>query len=419
MPAIGDIKVTEIIDSKGGDAIDVTVILSDGARGTASVSTLHERHLPSAVGGQEPINNKPVKNDEPPPEITIIEEIKPSLVGGENYNQQQLDKKLADLDGTPEMSRLRPTTMIVISMAFAKASAYSLNMPLYRYLQFISHHDELTTKMPIPAFTMIDGGKNANFMIDMEEFLVVPASFKSFHESLQIGITMHDALKTLLSKENLMPIVGEKGGFGPFLSTNEDGFSLIKQAIESINLRLGYDVYLGLDVNANSFFRDNHYKIKDRSLPLTSSELQSIYEDFCEKYHVLYLEDPMAKSDFEGWANLYRATNQDTILAGDYLTSSNPYLLQEALGKKALNAIVIKPVQAGTVTEALAVAEVAKTAGIKTIVSDRTSETNETFLADFAVAAETDYVKFGGPVRGERVAKYNRLLEIEKELTTA
>lgn len=267
--------------------------------------------------------------------------------------------------------------------------------------------------MPVPSFTMIDGGKNANFTLEMQEFIIIPASFKPFRESIMLGTTFHAALRELLVKENLIPLVGEKGGFGPVLATNEDALQLLKEVTESLNIRLGYDLYLGIDVSAQSVYKDKRYKIKDAAISMNSIEFATFLEQASKKYHILYLEDAMAFDDTEGWQALYKMLNLRSVIAGDYLTATDPIKLQHAVTNEMMNAIVIKPDQIGTVSEALAVSEMARAAGIKLVVSDSTGETTDTFLADFAIAIDADYIRFGAPVRGERVAKYNRLLEID------
>jgi enolase len=417
MPTIRQVRAQEILDSRGIPAIEVSVYLDNGIFGVASSAT--EFSTPATgVSDSWDHDEKRFQGNGLLQAINTIEKIiQPRLIGIEATNQTGVDKILLEIDGTSTKSKIGANTMISTSMAVAIAASYSQQIPLYRHLlNLLKKPENAPVKLPLPCFTMIDGGKNANFMIDMQEFMMIPASFKTFRESLEMGLALHNLMKYMLLKENLAPFVGEKGGFAPLLSTNEDALSLIKQAAEQQNFRLGYDLYLGIDVTAGNMYRDKRYKLKDRSMTLTAAELVTMYDDFSKKYHLLYLEDPMANDDVDGWTAVYKLLNQNLVIAGDYFTATNPLRLQMALGKGTINAMVIKASQAGTVTETLAVAEMAKAAGLKLIVSDRSGETGTTFIADLAVAIGADYAKFGAPVRGERVAKYNRLMQIEKEI---
>ncbi len=419
MAAIQRVFAREIIDSRGIPALEVSVLLDDGTVGIASSAT--EFNSPSSgVVDIWDHDEKRYQGNGLLQAINIVEKnIQPKLLGIESTQQAVIDKTLLDLDGTPNKSKLGANTMISTSMAVTSAAAQSQKIPIYRHLMhLLQKADNLPIKVPLPCFTMIDGGKNANFMIDMQEFVMIPASFKTFKDSLEMGMALHNLMKYMLLKENLAPFVGEKGGFAPLLSTNEDALSLIKQATEQQNFRLGYDLYLGIDITAGNMYRDKRYKLKDRSMSLTATELVTYYDDLARKYHILYLEDPMANDDVDGWTAIYKMLNTSLILAGDYFTATNPYRLQMALAKGTINALVVKLSQAGTVTETLAVSEMAKAAGLKLVVSDRSGETSTTFSADLAIAIQADYVKFGAPVRGERVAKYNRLLQIDKDISS-
>ncbi len=414
MGKIKDIFGTEIFDSRGIPAIEVTVVTDDGFQASASSAT-DTNPLKDGIKDLRDINDQRYKGYGQLQTIHVIDSvIKPKLLGKDTYNQREIDKLLISLDPTPEKRTVGGNTLLSTSIAVAKIASMGMGKPLFSYLHTIIDGNEI--KLPTPFFTIIDGGEHAHFSTDFQEFLIVPGSFKSYDESLLLGISIHDGVKDILLRENILPFVGEKGGFGPLLSTNEDAFILISQALEMLNIRLGYDVYLGINCFANSFMKEGYYKLKDRSASLHTSELVEYYKDLAERYHILYFEDPLADTDLEGWLSLFMALNTDAIISGDYYTGSNPLKIQTALDKKTINGIVIKPSFIGTVTESLAVASIAKLAGLKIIVSDRTGETDDTFLADFAVAIGADYVSFGAPVRGERVAKYNRLLKIEKEL---
>ena len=231
-----------------------------------------------------------------------------------------------------------------------------------------------------------------------------------------MGVSLYNALKESLIRSSFTTLTGDEGGFSPAFATNEDALIVIKQAIGASSYRLGYDVFMGIDAAANNFYNDRQYQIKDKAMSLSQNELIAFYKDMVKMYNILYLEDAFSEDDWEGWSALSQKVGQDAIVVGDDLTVTNPYRLQMAVDKKAIGGIIIKPNQIGTVIEALAVVEAARAVGIKIAVSHRSGETNDDFIADFAVAISADYVKFGAPARGERVAKYNRLLEIESQL---
>lgn len=416
MAKIKQIIAREILNSKGEPTIESTVILTDGAVGISSVpaGTSVGKYEATYMfdNDQERYQGKGVLKA-----IEVIEKlIAPALLGMESLNQQQVDKKMIDLDGTSSKSKLGANSILSVSIAVAKASAKSNVVPLFLYLRQLLGKDGTDLKIPVPCFNVINGGKHGDGRIDFQEFLVIPASSKSFHDSLELGSTVYLSLKKNLEQNNLSTLTGLEGGFSPKISTNQDALLLIKQSIEEANLRMGFDMFIGLDAASNNFFQEGKYVLKDKSITLTAQDLISFYKTVDEQYHLLYLEDGLSQDDWAGWQLLYSALSSQTMIAGDDLIATNPIRLQEALQKKAISAVIIKPNQIGTVIEALAVSEMAKQAGIKVIVSHRSGDTNDDFIADFAVAVSADYTKFGAPVRGERVAKYNRLLSIEKQL---
>ena len=273
--------------------------------------------------------------------------------------------------------------------------------------------------MPTPMFNVINGGLHSESgTMDFQEFLVIPASSKSFSESLEIGTNIYFSLKKTLLNNNLSTLIADEGGFSPKLATNQDALIALKQSIEATNLRIGFDVFLGMDTAASNLLSENKYHIKDKSIALSSNDLIDFYEFLNKDYHFLYLEDGLAEDDWDGWTQLCARLSQQTIIVGDDITVTNPLRLQTAIAKKAITGILIKPNQIGSVIETLAVIEMAKQAGLKVIVSHRSGETNDDFVADLAVAVSADYCKFGAPQRGERIAKYNRLLQIEQQLKT-
>jgi enolase len=416
MAKIKQISAREILNAKGNPTVETTVILSDGATGIASSPT------GTSVGKYEAVDLK--DNDQSRYQglgvlnaiMNIDKLIAPNLIGMDASRQQEIDKKMIDLDATPNKSRLGANATLSVSMAVAKASARSSVLPLFLYLREFIKKESLPLKIPTPLFNLINGGKHAEDNFDFQEFLVIPATSKSYEESLKMATDIYNSLRKNIETNNLSTLVGDEGGFSPKLATNQDALLLLKRSIDSINLRVGFDVFFGLDTASNSFYSQNEYHIKDKTSSLSAKDLIAFYKILNEQYHFLYLEDGLAEDDWDNWSELCKELSSQTLIVGDDLTATNPYRLQNALAKKAITGIVIKPNQIGTVIEALAVVEMARQAGLKITVAHRSGETNDDFIADFAVAVSADYVKFGAPVRGERVAKYNRLLQIQNQL---
>ncbi|OGH11478.1 MAG: phosphopyruvate hydratase [Candidatus Levybacteria bacterium RIFCSPLOWO2_01_FULL_36_13] len=417
MAKIKTISAREILNSKGEPTIETTVILSDGAVGISSVPS------GTSIGKYEALELR--DNDEKRFEgkgvLNAVNNVQkyifPAISGMEASNLSVVDKKLIELDGTSNKQKLGANSILSVSIAVAKAAAKSSVLPTFLYLREFTKK-EAEIKVPTPSFNILNGGKHGDGNIDFQEFLAIPASSKTYSEGLMHGINVYSSLKKTIQQNNLSTLTGLEGGFSPKLASNQDGLLLIKQAIEAINLRLGFDMFIGLDPAANEFYLEGNYRIKDKATALSSKELIEFYTMLNSQYHLLYLEDGLAEDDWGGWQELYTTMSKDTLIVGDDLIASNPFRLQEAIQKNTIGGVVIKPNQIGTVIEALAVCEMAKQAGLKVTVSHRSGETTDDFIADFAVAAGADYVKFGAPVRGERVAKYNRLLAIEKQIAS-
>jgi enolase len=416
MAKIKQITAREILNAKGNPTIEATVILSDGATGIASCPT------GTSVGTYEAIDLK--DNDQTRFQgqgvlnaiLNIQKEIAPNLIGMDASKQQEIDKKMIDLDGTPNKSRLGANATLSVSMAVAKASAKSSVLPLYLYLREFIKKENLSLRIPTPLFNVINGGKHAEDNFDFQEFMIIPATSKTFEESLKMAGDIYNSLRKNIETNNLSTLIGDEGGFSPKLASNQEALLLLKRSVESANLRLGFDVFFGMDVASNNFYSQNAYHIRDKSGSLSAKDLIAFYRMLNEQYHFLYLEDGLAEDDWDNWTQLCSELSGETLIVGDDLTTTNPYRLQTALQRKAITGIIIKPNQIGTVIEALAVVEMARENGLKITVSHRSGETNDDFIADFAVAVSADYVKFGAPARGERVAKYNRLLQISAQL---
>lgn len=416
MAKIKQILAREILNSKGIPTVEATVVLNDGSIGTSScpcgtsvgeheaaeLRDNDEKHY-HGQGAQKAVEN-------------ITSQIAPHLVGLEADRQQEIDKIMIELDGTQNKARLGANAILPVSMSVAKAAAASSVLPLFLYLREFIKKENLALKIPTPAFNLINGGKHARGSLDFQEFLLIPATSKPYSESLEIGVSIYKALGKILESKGLSTLTGDEGGYSPSVSNNQEAFSLLKQTVDTTSVKLEFDAFFGLDAASSNFFSDKKYFIKDRTSGLSPNEIISYYEELNKNYHLLYIEDPLSQDDWESWPELCSRLSQSTIIAGDDLIATNPYRLQMALNKKAITGIVVKPNQIGTVIETLAVVEIAKESGLKTIVSHRSGETNDDFIADFAVAVSADYVKFGAPARGERIAKYNRLLQIENQM---
>lgn len=416
MAKIKEILASEILNAKGFPTVEATVVLNDGKIGVASCS------MGETIGHYEALelrdhDEKLFEGQGVVKSVTNIRNIiAPRLVGKEAEHQQEIDKIMIDLDGTQNKSRLGANAMITVSMAVAKAAAESSVLPLFLYLRQFIKKDHGPMRIPVPIFNLINGGNNQFNFSDFHEFLIIPASSKPYTESIQIGEVVHRQLKKILETKTSETFSDYEEGFTFKLKTNKEAFSYIKQAAEDAHVRLGFDVFMGLNSRASGFFKDGKYLISDIPTALSSSDLVNYYEELNRNIHLLYLEDALSEDDWDGWKLLFEKLSPTTIIAGGDLIATNPYRLQMALDKRTVNGIVIKPGQVGTVIESLAIAEAARETGLKIIVSHRGRETNDDFLSDFSVAVAADYIKIGSIARGENIAKYNRLLQIDSQL---
>lgn len=405
----------EILNSKGYPTIEATVFLDNGITALAScptgtsVSNYEAKEVrdndPKRFGGYGEL--KAVEN--------INSKISPELVNLDPTLQADIDKILLKIDGTNDKSNLGVNSILPVSIAVMKAGAKSVNLPLYAYIRHFTSLGNVPFKIPSPGFNVINGGKHAGNNLDFQEFLLIPASSMPYKDALNMAVSIYQTLKKALKEKGVSTLVGDEGGFGPSFHTNRDALIMLSEAISTSNYRINYDVFLGLDVAANNFHQDGTYLIKDKDNSMTTEELVTVYEGLNAEYNLYYLEDPFGEDDWEGWEKLNNV-NSNTIIVGDDLIATNFSRLQTAIAKKAIGGVIIKPNQIGTVLETLAVVEAARHAGLKIVVSHRSGETNDDFIADFAVGIGADYTKFGAPNRGERVAKYNRLLEIDSEI---
>ncbi|MBI2621691.1 MAG: phosphopyruvate hydratase [Candidatus Levybacteria bacterium] len=410
---IKQIFAREILNSKGFPTVETTVILENGISETSSCPTGTSVSKYEAVelrdNDPQRFNGfgvlKAVNN--------VLNVIAPKLIGKDVENQAEIDNTLISLDSSSQKSNLGANSILPVSMAVAKTAAKNLNMPLFAYLRHYTSLSNAQFKIPTPAFNIINGGKHAGNNLDFQEFLLIPASSIPYQDALNMVVTIYHYLKKSLKDKGASTLVGDEGGFGPSLRTNRDALIMLSEAIGETGYRISYDVFLGIDASANNFRQDGAYIIKDKEGNLTSEELITVYEGLNEEYNLFYLEDPLSEDDWDGWEKLNNVISKNTVIIGDDLIATNFNRLQTAISKNAIGGVIIKPNQIGTVIEALAVVEAARQYGLKIIVSHRSGETNDDFIADFAVGVGADYAKLGAPTRGERVAKYNRLLEIE------
>ena len=320
-------------------------------------------------------------------------------------------------DGTQNKEKLGANSILTLSGAIAKAQAASQNVSLYRYIAQISGNNNPTFTIPAPMFNILNGGVHGGGNIDFQEFMIVPPHAKSYSKNLRMGVEVYYSLREVISSHSGITLVGDEGGYAPVLYSNIDAFKLIEDAISRAGYNLGLDVFFSIDVAASYFLKDGEYRIKDRPVSYSTNEFMDYYATLNEQFHLLSIEDPLDQDNWDAWAKLTAKIGQNTLIIGDDLITTNLERLKQAVSSKACNAVIIKPNQVGTITETLAVVKEAKSKNFKIIVSHRSGETNDDFIADFAVGISADYVKFGAPAKGERVAKYNRLLEIEHELS--
>lgn len=415
---IHTIIAREILDSRGNPTVETTVILESGYRGTASVPS------GASIGNYEAIElrDKDPKRFGGMGVLTAIYNVNniiaPKLRGMDVLDQSLIDNAILALDGTPNKEKLGGNSILSVSLACCTAASSLSRVPLYQYINGIFNRLVNTSldSIPTPTFNVINGGKHGAGNLNFQEFHIVPATNKSYPVALQMGAELYYSVKNILIYRNAIHSVGDEGGFAPNLFTNLDALEVLMDAIKATGYRFGIDVFLGLDIASNQFKSDRGYTIKDRPAPFQTQEFIHYLNDLHKKYRLLILEDPLEEDDWAGWKEITSILGSEVLIVGDDLLATNPERLNKAIHEKACSAILLKPNQIGTLTEFLGVVAIAKKNDIKCIVSHRSGETNDTFIADLAVAVQSEYVKFGSPARGERVAKYNRLLQIDAEL---
>ncbi|WQZ36067.1 phosphopyruvate hydratase [Helicobacter pylori] len=412
MLTIKDIHALEVMDSRGNPTIQASVILSDNTKASAIVPSGASTGKREALELRDNDKTRFLGKGVLRACENVNSVIKHHLIGLEAINQAFVDERLRALDGTPNYANLGANAILGVSMALARASAKALNLPLYRYL---GGANALT--LPVPMLNIINGGTHANNSIDFQEYMIMPLGFESFKEALRASAEVYHTLKKLLDGKNQLTSVGDEGGFAPNFNNNVEPLEVISQAIEKAGYKLGEEIALALDVASSELVDENfNYHLKGENKILDSHELVAYYKKLVAKYPIVSIEDGLSEDDWEGWAFLSKKLGHQIQLVGDDLFVTNASLLQKGIEKNIANAILIKPNQIGTISETLETIRLAKHHAYQCVMSHRSGESEDSFIADFAVALNTGEIKTGSTARSERIAKYNRLLEIEHEL---
>ena len=406
-----DIKAREIFDSRGFPTIETDVRLSDGSLGRAAVPSGASTGSHEAVelrdkdkcrlGGKGVL--KAIEN--------VNGEIFNHLVGHPADQQRKIDELLIRLDGTENKSRLGANAILGVSLAVARAAANSLQIPLYRYLGGVNAHI-----MPIPMMNILNGGKHADNGISMQEFMIMPVGAPNFQEAIRMGAEVFQALKSVLKQEGFSTGVGDEGGFAPSINSTKEALDMLMQAIDLSGYRAGTEIMLAIDAAASSFYQDGFYQLVSEHKKMTTTKMIDYYTDLVKEYPILSIEDPLAEDDWAGWQHITQKLGNKIWLVGDDLFVTNTGRLSEGIKKNAGNAILIKPNQIGTLTETLDTIYMAERTGYRIILSHRSGETEDTFIADLAVATNCGAIKAGALSRSERLSKYNQLLRLSEEL---
>jgi enolase len=407
---IEDISADEVLDSRGNPTVRARVSLSDGTVASAIVpsgaSTGKREALELRDADGRYMGKGVLKACE-----NVNTEISDELIGLSPFNQAAIDDAMKKLDGTDNYGRLGANAVLGVSMAVARAAAASLNIPLYRYLGGAN-----AMTLPTPMFNIINGGSHANNSVDFQEYMIMPLNFENFSEALRACTEVYHHLKKIIGLMGESTALGDEGGFAPNLKDNEEPIRVIMDAISKAGYTPGVDIAIALDVASSELVCEGGYKLESENRVLSSAELVAYYENLCSKYPIVSIEDGLSEDDWDGWKLLTEKLGDKVQLVGDDLFVTNKAILAEGIAKGIGNAILIKPNQIGSVTETMQTVRLAQRNNYKCVMSHRSGESEDAFIADFAVALNTGEIKTGATARGERTAKYNRLLEIEKEL---
>ncbi|MPZ83110.1 MAG: phosphopyruvate hydratase [Actinophytocola sp.] len=412
MAVIEQVGAREILDSRGNPTVEVEVALDDGTLARAAVPSGASTGEHEAVELRDKdtgrYNGKGVEKAV----TAVLDEIGPELTGTDAVDQRIVDQKLVDLDGTPDKSRLGANAILGVSLAVAKAGAESSGLELFRYVGGPNAH-----VLPVPMLNILNGGAHADTDVDIQEFMIAPIGAESYREALRWGVEVYHSLKSVLKGRGLATGLGDEGGFAPNLSSNRDALDLIVTAIEKAGYTLGRDIALALDVAATEFFSDGAYVFEGSKR--SAEQMIAYYAELLDSYQMVSIEDPLAEDDWDGWVRLTDEIGERVQLVGDDLFVTNPDRLEEGIARRAANALLVKVNQIGTLSETLDAVALATSYGYRSMMSHRSGETEDTTIADLAVATGVGQIKSGAPARGERTAKYNQLLRIEEILGDA
>ena len=411
MAMITEVYAREILDSRGNPTIEVEVCLEDGSVGRAAVPSGASTGAHEAVELRDGDKNRYLGKGVTKAVDNVNDVIAEALIGLEATRQVEIDEMLIRLDGTPNKGKLGANAILGVSMAVAKAAAASVGLPLYLYLGGVSAQE-----LPVPMMNILNGGQHADNNVDIQEFMIMPVGAASFSEALRMNAEIYHGLKSLLNAKGLGTGLGDEGGFAPNLKSNEEAIEVILEAVKKAGYKPGEDIMIALDVAASEFYKDGKYQMEGEGLVKTSNQMVDYLAALCEKYPIVSIEDGLAEDDWKGWKALTKKLGAKVQLVGDDLFVTNEERLLEGIKNDTANAILIKVNQIGTLTETFNAIETAKRAGYTCIISHRSGETEDTTLADIAVAVNAGQIKTGAPARTDRVAKYNQLLRIEEDL---
>lgn len=410
MSTINAIIAREILDSRGNPTVECDVYLDNGIMGRAAVPSGASTGIREALELRDK-DERYLGKGVMTAVGNIHAKIQPALIGFDVAQQASIDNQMIEEDGTENKSKLGANAILGVSMACARAAAADCNLPLYRYLGGMG-----AVQMPVPMMNVINGGAHANNNLDLQEFMIIPLGAPSFHEAVRYGAETFHALKKIINGRGMSTAVGDEGGFAPNIDSHEEAIELIIEAIKAAGYTPGKDIAIGLDCAASEFYEDGKYVQKGQGKTYTAKEWIEVLKGWCDKYPIISIEDGMAEVDWEGWKKLTDALGRRVQLVGDDLFVTNPGILAEGIRKGVANSILIKVNQIGTLTETLAAIEMAKRAGYSVVVSHRSGETEDSFIADLAVGMNAGQIKTGSMSRSDRIAKYNQLLRIEEEL---
>ena len=414
MAMITEVYAREILDSRGNPTVEVEVCLEDGAVGRAAVPSGASTGVHEAVELRDGDKERYLGKGVTKAVDNVNDVIAEAIIGLEATRQTEIDELLVRLDGTPNKGKLGANAILGVSMAVAKAAAASVGLPLYLYLGGVA-----AKELPVPMMNILNGGQHADNNVDIQEFMIMPVGAKSFAEALRMNAEIYHNLKALLKSKGLSTALGDEGGFAPDLKCNEEAIEVILEAVEKAGYKPGEDIVIALDVASSEMYEDGKYNLAGEGIVKTSAEMVDYLAVLCEKYPIISIEDGLAEDDWEGWKALTDKLGGKVQLVGDDLFVTNEERLKAGIEKGVANAILIKVNQIGTLTETFNAIETAKRAGYTCIISHRSGETEDTTLADIAVAVNAGQIKTGAPARTDRVAKYNQLLRIEEDLGKA